>query len=147
MEILFCGTAAAEAWPALFCTCDACRRARELGGKNTRSRSAYMLADRIRVDFGPDSNLHQQKYALDYSELEHLVITHSHDDHWFPADLGYRREGFSLVRPEPLHVWGNAKVEAKFMAVNGPDWSRYFIAFHRIAPWQPIDLGDGLTAT
>jgi phosphoribosyl 1,2-cyclic phosphate phosphodiesterase len=147
MEILFCGTAAAEGWPALFCACGACRKARELGGKNVRSRAAYMVGDRIRIDFGPDSNLHQQKYGLAYEKLSHLLVTHSHDDHWFVQDLAYRRKGFSVVPDEPLHVWGNEKVERKFTAANGDDWGRYRIEFHRLAPWEPIALGEGLRAT
>ncbi len=147
MEILFCGTAAAEGWPALFCTCAACQEARRRGGKNLRSRAAYMLGERVRVDFGPDSNLHQQKYGLAYERLNHLIVTHSHDDHWFPKDLAYRRAGFSVVPPEPLHVWGNAKVEARFVEANGSDWDKFHLAFHRLTAWQPVDLGEGLTAT
>jgi phosphoribosyl 1,2-cyclic phosphate phosphodiesterase len=147
MEILFCGTAAAEGWPALFCACAACRMARERGGKEIRSRAAYMLGERVRVDFGPDSNLHQQKYSLAYERLEHLIVTHSHDDHWFPTDIAYRRAGFSAVPETPLHVWGNAKVEQRFTAAFGDDWSKFKIEFHRIAAWQTIDLGAGLTAT
>jgi phosphoribosyl 1,2-cyclic phosphate phosphodiesterase len=147
MEILFCGTAAAEGWPALFCTCEACRQARIRGEKDLRSRAAYMLGERVRVDFGPDSNLHQQKYGLAYEQLEHLLVTHSHDDHWFPKDLGYRRAGFSVVPETTLHLWGNEKVEQKFVGVNGEDWSRFRIEFHRLTAFEPIALGDGLTAT
>lgn len=147
MEILFCGTAAAEAWPALFCTCRACQAARELGGKDLRSRAAYMLGERVRVDFGPDSNLHQQKYGLAYEDLDHLIVTHSHDDHWFPTDIAYRRKGFSVAPERPLHVWGNAKVEQKFVAANGDDWSKFHIEYHRIRPWSSIALSDGLAAT
>jgi phosphoribosyl 1,2-cyclic phosphate phosphodiesterase len=147
MEILFCGTAAAEGWPALFCTCAACTKAREIGGKELRSRAAYMIDDRIRVDFGPDSNLHQQKYGLAYDKLEHLIVTHSHDDHWFVQDIGYRRKGFSVVPEAPLHVWGNEKVEQKFVKVNGPDWQRFNIVFHRLTAFQPVDLSNGVSAT
>ena len=147
MEILFCGTAAAEGWPALFCTCRACSQAREIGGKELRSRAAYMLGDRIRVDFGPDSNLHQQKYGLAYEKLEHLIMTHSHDDHWFVQDMAYRKKGFSVVPETPLHVWGNEKVEQKFVRVNGSDWAKYGLVFHRLTAFQPVDLGGGITAT
>lgn len=147
MDILFCGTAAAEGWPALFCTCHACQEARQRGGKDIRSRAAYMVGERVRVDFGPDSNLHQQKYGLAYERLEHLLITHSHDDHWFPTDVAYRRAGFSVVPERPLQVWGNAKVEQKFLEQNGGDWAAYAIDFHRITAWQAIGLGAGLTAT
>ena len=106
-----------------------------------------MLDDRVRIDFGPDSNLHQQKYALAYERLEHLLVTHSHDDHWFPVDVAYRRPGFSKAPETPLHVWGNAKVEQKFVTTNGADWEKFRIVFHRLQPWEPIDLGAGLTAT
>lgn len=146
MEILFCGTAAAEGWPALFCECRACQEARRLGGKNVRSRAAYMLGERIRIDFGPDSNLHQQNYGLAYEKLEHLLVTHSHDDHWFPTDLGYRRSGFSVVS-KLLHVWGNEAVEKRFVDVHGADWKRYHLEYHRPRAWEAIDLGEGVSAT
>lgn len=147
MEILFCGTAAAEGWPALFCICNACTRAREIGGKEIRSRAAYMLGDRIRVDFGPDSNLHQQKYGLAYDKLDHLLMTHSHDDHWFVQDMGYRRKGFSVIPDRPLTVWGNEKVELKFTNTLGSDWKRYGLEFRRITAFERIDLGEGVSAT
>lgn len=147
MEILFCGTAAAEGWPAVFCTCDACQEARKRGGKNLRSRAAYMLDDRIRIDFGPDSNLQQQKYGLDYSLLEHVIFSHSHEDHLYGHELTNRQPGFSIVPEKPLQIWGNARVEEKLIRDLPRGWERYKIAFHRIAPWQPIALGGGVTAT
>jgi phosphoribosyl 1,2-cyclic phosphate phosphodiesterase len=79
--------------------------------------------------------------------LEHLLVTHSHDDHWFPRDLAYRRKGFSVVPNRTLHVWGNEKVEQTFVAYNGPDWSVFKMEFHLVACFEPIDLGEGLTAT
>ncbi len=147
MEILFCGTAAAEGWPALFCVCSACASARKIGGKEIRSRAAYMLGDRIRVDFGPDSNLHQQKYGLAYDRIEHLLVTHSHDDHWFVQDLGYRRAGFAVIPERPMIVWGNQRVEEKFVRTNGDDWRRFGMEFRRLTAYQPIDLGEGTVAT
>ena len=33
MKLQYLGTAAAEGWPALFCNCSACIKAKELGGK------------------------------------------------------------------------------------------------------------------
>jgi phosphoribosyl 1,2-cyclic phosphate phosphodiesterase len=147
LEILFCGTAAAEGWPALFCMCAACKKALAIGGKELRSRAAYMLGDRIRVDFGPDSNLHQQKYGLAYDRLEHLIVTHSHDDHWFVQDIAYRKKGFSVIPETPLTVWGNEKVEQKFVKVNGGDWARYGLEFRRLTAFQTMDLGSGVSAT
>lgn len=147
MELLFCGTAAAEALPALFCTCKVCQVARERGGKEIRSRTGYMLGDKIKIDFSPDANLHHHKYGLEYEKLEHLVVTHSHDDHWFVHDLAYRKKGFAVVADEPLHVWGNDKVEQKFIAVNSDDWAKYHLVFHRITAFETFNLSDGVKAT
>ena len=147
MEILFCGTSAAEAWPALFCECAVCVEARIRGGKDIRSRAAYMLDDRVRIDFGPDSNYHHHKYGLALDRLEHLLVSHSHDDHWFPRDLMYREKGFSVVPSTPLRVWGNDAVERRFVESNGDDWARYGLEFHQITTWKSIDLGQGVTAT
>src|SRR5438105_2548453 len=147
MDILFCGTAAAEGWPAVFCACDACARARELGGRNLRSRAAYQVNDRVRVDLGPDSNLHMQKYGLDYSRLTHLLITHSHEDHWYPRELSNRRKGYSRVPDRPLPVWGNARVEEKFHAFREASWEDLTLRFQRLRAWEPIDLSEDLTAT
>ena len=43
MKLLFMGTAAAEAIPALFCRCEVCRRARETGGREIRTRSGALI--------------------------------------------------------------------------------------------------------
>ncbi len=39
MKLKYLGTAAAEGIPALFCNCKHCASARELSGKNIRTRS------------------------------------------------------------------------------------------------------------
>lgn len=146
MDILFCGTAAAEGFPGLFCTCDTCGRARERGGKDLRSRAAYMIGDRVRIDFGPDSNYHQLRYGLSYDLLETLLITHSHDDHWYPTDLNNRQTGYSVVTDRPLDVWGNARVEEKLHAALECSLDAARLRFSRLTPWQPIALPDCMTA-
>lgn len=146
-SILICGTAAAEGWPALFCQCEPCAKARETGGKNLRSRAAYQIGETIRIDFGPDSNFHQQKYALPFEKLKHLLMSHSHWDHWTPQDLNMRRTGFARI-PEGalLHIYGNAKVKAELDAVIEQKYSEQRLEFHRIEPWAPISLDDGVVA-
>ena len=58
MKLLICGSAAAEAVPGLFCTCPLCLKALKEGGKDIRSRTAYQLGEKIRIDFGPDTFYH-----------------------------------------------------------------------------------------
>ena len=55
MKIQILGTAAAEGWPALFCNCEACRRAREKGGKNIRTRAGTLIDDQLLIDFSADT--------------------------------------------------------------------------------------------
>lgn len=47
MKFQYFGTAAAEGWPALFCTCDNCRRAAKAGGRNLRTRSQAAVDDKL----------------------------------------------------------------------------------------------------
>lgn len=51
MKILYMGTAAAEGWPALFCSCPICTHARETGGRNLRTRTPALLDGSLLLDF------------------------------------------------------------------------------------------------
>jgi len=76
----FWGTSAAEGIPAPFCTCDVCNEAREKGGKHMRMRSCFRLSDKIMIDLGADAVCQARLYG-NISEVEHVFITHTHDDH------------------------------------------------------------------
>lgn len=58
MKIRYLGTAAAEGWPALFCSCPICTQARERGGKNLRTRTQAVLDGELLIDFPPDTYCH-----------------------------------------------------------------------------------------
>ena len=51
MKIKFLGTAAAEAYPAMFCDCENCKKAESLGGKNIRTRSQALIENDMLIDF------------------------------------------------------------------------------------------------
>lgn len=112
MKLTFLGTAAAEGCPALFCNCDCCRRARELGGKDLRTRSQSLVNDDLLIDFPPDTLSHLQQNGLRGDEVETLLITHSHDDHYYRQDIrrhgGYyaynmKKEKLRIVCPERVY--------------------------------------------
>jgi phosphoribosyl 1,2-cyclic phosphate phosphodiesterase len=137
MDLVICGSGAAEAFPALFCTCGCCMEARKRGGKNIRSRSAYALGDEIRIDWGPDSNLHAQKHNLLYEKLRYLLITHSHWDHWVPEELYWRKDGFSVVPDDAiLNIYGNAKVRKRLEEALDGRLSTYRLRFHELTPFK-----------
>lgn len=111
MEIQYLGTAASEGWPALFCRCPACEKARRLKGKNIRTRSQALIDGSLLVDFPADTYLHVLRDGLDLSSVRRLLITHSHDDHFYPFDLYMRMEPYLHNPIEPrLHIYGNAAV-------------------------------------
>lgn len=147
MRLLVCGTGAAEGWPAVFCECSVCLKAQEEGGPNLRSRTAYALGETLRIDWGPDSYWHTLRFSLPSHRLQHLLITHSHQDHWQPEELFYRRPGFSVV-PEDriLHIYGNQKVEEKMGFSLREDFLRCRIQFHRASPWERLSLSEGVSA-
>ena len=141
MKILFLGTAASEGWPALFCRCEDCRRARELGGKNIRTRSSLQLGKRYKVDFPPDSYLQMLKYGLSYADLEHLFITHDHEDHLYPADLALRAEPFAFDISKKLFIYGNQAVYRRIEEKLG-DLERRGIIFKLVEPFESLQAGE-----
>lgn len=114
MKLLYMGTAAAEGWPGLFCTCPICSHARANGGKNLRTRTQALLNGEILLDFPPDTYCHALSYGLDLSKVHTLLVTHSHMDHWFPTDLIHRHEHFGHGAEGVLDVYGDEAVEKAF---------------------------------
>ena len=143
------GTAASESWPAPFCRCPACRKARQLGGPNIRTRSQALVDDSLLIDFPPDTNDHVLRCGLDLEPVTDLLITHSHPDHFYPADLCLRAEPYALgLEDTVLDVWGNARVHAFFRmeAANTPNISRN-VHFHEIEPFASFQTRGGHTVT
>ena len=114
MKILYMGTAAAEGWPELFCSCPVCTHARKAGGRNLRTRTQAILDDSLLIDFPPDTYAHALRYGLNLARVHTLLVTHSHMDHWFPTDLIHRHEHFGHGAEGVLDVYGNEAVEKAF---------------------------------
>ncbi len=109
MKIKIYGTAAAEGFPGMFCSCKVCENARRLGGKNIRTRSQALINDDLLIDFSPDTYLHVLNYGLDLRPVKACLITHGHDDHLYPYDLQYRIHGYAYFEDEenkkPLRIF------------------------------------------
>ena len=115
MKLMYLGTAAAEGYPALFCTCDRCKTARRLGGKNFRSRSQAIIDNKIIIDFNADSLYHSKLYNIDFTYYKTLLITHVHEDHFVPVEISFRNKGFAMFDDsvtEKLNVYGSQDIEA-----------------------------------
>ncbi len=136
------GTAAAEGWPALWCTCDACREAARRGGRDVRRRAAYNIDGHIQIDFGPDALAQMWEFGLDYSALAHLFFTHSHEDHLYVPDLYYRRPGFAQLPPTShLTIYGNQHVQEK-LGTHFEILPLLQAEFRLIKPFEGVAAGD-----
>lgn len=81
MRIKFLGTGASEGIPSMFCNCEVCKTARNLKGKEIRSRMGMLIDDDLMIDFSPDLFLNSVRYGIDFSKLKGILLTHGHKDH------------------------------------------------------------------
>jgi len=121
MKLRFLGTAAAEGWPALFCNCENCKKAKALGGPDIRTRSQSLVNDDLLIDFPADTYMHVLQNGFDLSAIKIFLITHSHSDHLYPMDFGMRGDVFAHSQTvESVRFIGSADVIREFdRAVNG----------------------------
>ena len=78
-DSVFLGTGAAELYPNPFCGCAVCRRARE--NRETRLRASFLFDETMMADFGPDVCAASQHYGVPLDRVEHVLVTHTHEDH------------------------------------------------------------------
>ncbi|GAK55554.1 hypothetical protein U27_02388 [Candidatus Vecturithrix granuli] len=82
MNLIFLGTGAAEGVPAMYCRCEYCTQVRKTGGKDLRTRSAFRIGDRYQIDINFDNNWQMHRCGIDMYAIEHILITHTHADHF-----------------------------------------------------------------
>lgn len=87
MKLHFYGTGASEGVPAIFCRCENCMKIRKMGGRNYRSRTSCQIDDNLLIDFSADVFDHMRYGGLDMSRIDCLVVTHAHEDHFYPKEL------------------------------------------------------------
>ncbi len=98
MKLQILGSAAAEAVPSTFCTCEICAVARK-NPKERRRRTAYVLDDDTLIDFGPDIREQLLTFGVDEFKLKQLIITHAHRDHLNMDPVANRPTPFAVNAP------------------------------------------------
>lgn len=93
MKLTYYGTSAGAGIPEIFCSCRVCEHARQERGKNIRTRSQAILDDTLSIDYPVDVLMHTIHGGLDMRSIKHVLITHSHHDHFMPADVLSRPQG------------------------------------------------------
>lgn len=152
MKIKYLGTAAAEGWPALFCECPSCKRAGEAGGRNIRTRSQAVIDDTLLIDFPPDVYMHVLHAGLRLSAVQTLLVTHSHQDHFYPYDLILRGEPYAHNQVAAmLDIYGNEAVKALYKrALKEENDSSNLVEiewYHEIHAGDEFNTADGYHVT
>lgn len=141
MNIKYLGTAASEGFPALFCECENCKKARKLGGKNFRTRSQAIIDGKLLIDFPADTYWHLTKNNIDILNLSHCFITHIHQDHFYPEDMKYLTKGYSHPPADwQFNVYGSSDVEDKLGDL--PKRTNGRLKYTHINAFEPFILGE-----
>ena len=113
MKFQFLGTAAYEGVPAFFCHCENCKKSRMTGGRAIRTRSQAIIDDTLLIDFPADTYAHTVTHNIDLLNVKYCVITHTHSDHLYPADISSLRDGYAHTPDDyKLTFFGSEAVEA-----------------------------------
>ena len=142
MNIKYLGTGAAEGIPAIFCNCSICKNAKNMKGKEIRTRCQAIIDEEIIIDFGPDTYWHLIKYGLDISHVELCLITHSHPDHLFVNDILMRKGNHAIydVDIPTLQVFGGMGVKKCFsLKENNYITKDGRVVFKLISPFEKIE--------
>ena len=115
MELKILGSGGGEGYPALFCECDHCNAARKAGGKSLRSLSQSLVDGKLLIDLPATTHAHCLHYGFGIGNIKHLLITHTHADHYAPQILDTRGSDFAHnMAAEKLHIYGNEEVARKY---------------------------------
>jgi len=145
MKLTYLGTAAAEGWPAVFCNCEYCLKAKEKGGRNIRTRSQALINGDLLIDFPMDTNMHMLSNKLDLSAVEYVFFTHSHIDHCSPMDLFFHAESCYAhnLTKKNMTLYGNKKVKERIgQIVQAYDDEHMGLEYHEVVPYLPVLCGS-----
>ena len=144
MRLTYYGTGAAEAIPALYCSCAICENARKTGGKEIRSRHLTTVDSDIQFDLSPDFFYHITSLCMEPRTIRHLVVTHSHGDHFAPGPRTLRRPPVALPEVRPYQLICNETVARQAEASLEAGFEASNIHLKKIAPYASLAL-DGDT--
>lgn len=146
MKAVFLGTGAAEGIPALFCNCEYCTAVRRRGGKEIRTRAQLLLDGELSVEFPPDVFAHGISSGIDLSAIKYLLVTHSHFDHFSPAQLILRGYKFAHGMTSPtLDIFANEEACGEFSEATRlemKDCVKNTVSLHPIGAMQTFSCGD-----
>jgi phosphoribosyl 1,2-cyclic phosphate phosphodiesterase len=149
MELIFLGTGAAEGAPAAYCRCATCQGVRKRGGVELRTRSSVRLGLHHQIDVSPDQYGQTIAAGLDMYDVEHILVTHTHEDHFTLTGLTDKQmsgETNGRMLSVYLSDAGRAYVEKMMATVSFSakdlDWLGGHLAFVGLGYFREYAVGD-----
>lgn len=139
MKITILGSGAAEAIPNPYCQCPVCTTARIKRAKHIRARSAAIVNDDLLIDLGPDLISNANHWDVYLGNVETLLVTHRHEDHWLPQNLMWRRNGFAPTLETQLTIYAPSDVLVNLPATLGEQAK---MSWHSISGGQQWTAGQ-----
>lgn len=146
MKLKILGSGGGEGYPAVFCGCTHCQQARRAGGKNLRTLSQALIDDALVIDLPADTHMHLLANQMNLGDIENILITHTHADHYYPNLFELRGGVFARnLRYKQVNIYGNQAVKSLFEDI----YSHYpidkniksGICFINLAPYIPVKIG------
>lgn len=151
MKLQYLGTAAAEGIPAVFCKCELCQKAAALKGKDIRTRSQAIIDGKLMIDLPPDSYWHAIQNQFYLADIKSLLVTHSHQDHFYPLELIMRAAPYAHGQNGCLTVYGNSNVKRLYEIALAEENDSPCIAdavrFEKIELFNPFCTEEGYQVT
>ncbi|MCS7263351.1 MAG: MBL fold metallo-hydrolase [Armatimonadetes bacterium] len=155
LRFVLLGTGSSDLYPSPWCGCDFCAHARESDERNWRNFSCALLYPDVLIDCPPDLPHSALKANVELYKVRHLLVTHSHHDHFSTDPLLLRRsvlwaqktlhkDVLPLPDLPPLTVYGNAKVNERCKSFLKEVGSKYDlrIEVQKLKPFEPVKLDE-----
>ncbi len=134
MQLRLLGTGGADGIPALYSSTRVSQYARQHRGKDIRTRSAAVLDDAIKIDFGPDTWSQLAREGLDARDWTAVIFTHSDSDHFAIEELQYALYPFNECEYAGFQIYGNAVICRAIME-RYPNWPFEVVMTHNFVPF------------
>ncbi|MDP6116565.1 MAG: MBL fold metallo-hydrolase [Planctomycetota bacterium] len=150
MRFHLLGSAAGKPVPRTFCRCRVCLHAMEQGGPDLRTRTGMNLfvdgdnspEPKYRIDLPPDTGHHMMVHRFNMNLLEHLLLTHYHEDHFDLLYLTHRGRAMSDRAEMPwLNIYGSAETGGRFDSRN-LNLDDLRLRYHQVEPFQTFSVGE-----
>lgn len=111
-------------------------------------RTCAQLDDHVLIDFSMDTYAQTLFRGLDLTAVSHLLITHSHEDHLYPAGLIQMMPPTAFYdRERHFHVYGNETAIHKIIDTasamgKGPGETEKYLKFHSLSAFDEFCMED-----